>query len=123
MDDDDDGVDDVDNHTVLENNTDNISSSVDGPAVPKTTPEEGCAELDRSLHAKPTDKSSLGISPRRSISPNADSRAAISDGRALLNRPAAPSDAAQASSAQAGSPFTKRARLAEGSQSEAGRTA
>ena len=113
MDDDDDGVDDVDNHTVLENNTDNISSSVDGPAVPKTTPEEVCDELDRSLHAKPTDKSSLGISPRRSLFPNADSRAAISAGQALLNMP--PVTQAQASSAQASSRSP--------SQSEAGRTA
>ena len=94
------------------------SSSIGGLPVPKLTSEEACDELDRSLHAKPTGSGWLGASlsrtsPRRSLFPNADSRAAISAGQALLNMP--PVTQAQASSAQASSRSP--------SQSEAGRTA
>ena len=87
-----------------------VASAID--IVPKLTSEEACEhehehelDLDRSVRAKPTGASSLSLSrslsrssppPRRSLFPNADSRSAISAGRALLNRPAA----AQASSAQ-----------------------
>ena len=84
------------------------SSSVGGPPMPKLTSEEACEhehelELDRSVHAKPSGASASSLRsrssppPRRSLYPNADSRSAISAGRALLNRPAA----AQASSAPA----------------------
>ena len=105
------------------------SSSVGGAPMPKLTSEEACErehELDRSVHAKPSDASSRLTSrsrrsspplTRRSLVPTAASRSAISAGRALLNRPSPAQAAAQASSAQqassspgySSSPFTASA--------------
>ena len=88
------------------------SSSIGGRRpMPKLTSEEACDELDRSLHAKPTGSGWIGASlsrtsPRRSLSPSSNSRAAVSAGRALLNRPSAQTSSAQANSS---SPFTASA--------------
>ena len=102
------------------------SSSIGSPPMPKLTSEEACEhelelELDRSVHAKPSDANSCLTSrsrrssppARRSLFPTAASRSAISAGRALLNRPSPAQAAAQASPAQASSsyssPFTASA--------------